>query len=169
MSAIAALRALAAGRPLPDSILGACRLESGNIDAFGSEAIGDAFRRVPLAEVSLAEGAECATAALLLTHDEALFADIYDGRIGRLWRIGQRGGICQHQHGRVHHQRGEWRNGQHCCRRHLQPHRKSSRQPELPRRTTSHRNRCHRRDAANPLARQPRQPSRLRCTVLGGD
>lgn len=92
MSAVDALRALAIGRPLPDSILGACRLESGAVDAFGSEAIADAFRGSPLRDIELSTGLMCPSAAVLVTADEAVFADVYSGRVGRLWRIGQEDG-----------------------------------------------------------------------------
>ena len=84
------LRALAMGTPMDDSILPACRLESGNVDSFGAEAVGDALRRAPVAAldraVTIAGPGHCA----LFTDTEALVADLWDGRIGRLWRIGQR-------------------------------------------------------------------------------
>ena len=89
MSGLLALRALAAGVPLADTILGACRLESGNVDAFGSEAVAAALHRAPLPQAEAATGIDCATAAALMTSEEALFADVYDGRLGRLWRVGQ--------------------------------------------------------------------------------
>jgi len=89
MNAISALRALAAGRPLADSILGACRLESGCVDAFGSEAVGDAFRRAPIDNVEVGDALSCKTCAVVMTRDAAVFADVYESRLGRLWRIGQ--------------------------------------------------------------------------------
>ncbi|WP_185965066.1 hypothetical protein [Glacieibacterium frigidum] len=69
-------------------VLGACRLESGGVDAFGSEAVIDAFRRAPLS-LDGATLIESARGAALLTESEAVFADLYGDQIGRLWRVGQ--------------------------------------------------------------------------------
>ncbi len=88
---IDAMRRLATGRPLPDTILGACRLESGAVDAFGGEAIIHAFRCAPLRDAELASGLACPTATVLASADEAVFADVHSGRLGRLWRVGQNG------------------------------------------------------------------------------
>lgn len=88
MIALDNLRALAAGAPVAAGVLGACRLESGNVDAFGIEAVGQAFRRAPLA------GAEASTItapghAAIFTETEAIIADLYGDNIARLWRIGE--------------------------------------------------------------------------------
>lgn len=81
------LHALAGGaRDAP--VLGACRLESGGVDVFGSEAIIDAFRRAPL-PLDDAVSVENARGVALFASGEAVFADLYDGYIGRLWRVGQ--------------------------------------------------------------------------------
>ena len=87
MSAIAAIAAIAMGGT-PEQLLHSCRLEVGGFDAFGVEAISDAFRTDP---VSL-DGATIAEDPMhfaAVTGDQALFADLYDGNIGRLWRAGR--------------------------------------------------------------------------------
>ncbi len=88
MSVAAHLRALAEGRrPADDGLLGACRLEWRGAEAYGEEAILELFRAAPFAP----EGAklvETACSAAWIGADAALVADVYDGRIGRLWRIG---------------------------------------------------------------------------------
>lgn len=87
MSVIEAIAAVARGQA-PDALLHSCRLEVGGFDAFGIEAIGDAFRRDP---VSI-DGADVLASAMhfaAITDDQALFADLYDGNIGRLWRAGR--------------------------------------------------------------------------------
>lgn len=70
------------------ALLGACRLESGGVDAFGSEAVIDAFRRAPLPldDAVLVEGGQ---GAAVFASGEAVFADLYGAHIGRLWRVGQ--------------------------------------------------------------------------------
>lgn len=82
----AALTTIAAGR-CDQALLGNCRLEWGEGEAYGEEAIGEAFRAAPLA---LDTGTVIATSATMawFGEDAALVADLYDGHIGRLWRIG---------------------------------------------------------------------------------
>lgn len=81
------LQALVGGaRDTP--VLGACRLESGGVDVFGSEAVIDAFRRKPL-PLDDAVLIESPNGAALFASGEAVFADLYNGHIGRLWRVGQ--------------------------------------------------------------------------------
>lgn len=89
MSTLATLRALASGAAVATGVLGACRLESGNTDAFGIEAVGDAFRRAPMADVTSAVTVEAPGHLALFTESEAVVADLYGNAIGRLWRIGQ--------------------------------------------------------------------------------
>jgi len=87
MSALDAMTAVAIGEA-PPQLLGACRLEVGGFDAFGIEAIGDAFRRDPVALAS-ARTVEDMTQFAAIVDDQAIFADLYDGNIGRLWRAGR--------------------------------------------------------------------------------
>ena len=70
-----------------NSILPSCRLEWGGIEAYGEEAISEAFRASPLkGDVHFVE---CAHACLLRVNEGALFADLFDHRVGRLWRVGK--------------------------------------------------------------------------------
>ncbi len=87
MSALDAMAAVARGEA-PPQLLGACRLEVGGFDAFGIEAIGDAFRHDPVA-LAGAMIAEDVMNFAAIVEDQGLFADLYDGNIGRLWRAGR--------------------------------------------------------------------------------
>ena len=87
MSAVAAIAAIAGGRRC-DRLLESCRLEVGGFDAFGVEAIGDAFRRDPLA-LSAAATVEDDAHFASVVDGQAIFADLYDGHVGRLWRVGR--------------------------------------------------------------------------------
>jgi hypothetical protein len=89
MSALAHLRALAGGiLPAEDGILGNARFAWGRSDTVGDEAILASFSAHPfelqsdLLEVTTPQG------AALIGRSGAMVADVYDGRIGRLWRIG---------------------------------------------------------------------------------
>jgi hypothetical protein len=81
-----ALQTIAAGRPDP-ALLGNCRLEWGEGEAYGEEAILELFRAAPMA---LGQGVTIATPTALawIGAEEALVADLYDGHVGRLWRMG---------------------------------------------------------------------------------
>lgn len=89
MTALDTLRALMCGATVQDGILGACRLESGNVESFGVEAVIGAFRRSPVKDVE-----NCAVVAApghlaLFNGSEAVVADLFGKNVGRLWRIGQ--------------------------------------------------------------------------------
>lgn len=87
MSITAAISAIATGG-MPAQLLHSCRLEVGGFDAFGVEAIGDAFRCDPV----VLDGAAVVEDAMhfaTVAGDQALFADLYDGNVGRLWRAGR--------------------------------------------------------------------------------
>ncbi len=89
MSVSAHFAALAAGRrPAADGLLGTCRLEWAGGEAYGEEAILELFRASPFAPGDEATLVESATAAAWIGRDRALVADLYGGRIGRLWRLG---------------------------------------------------------------------------------
>lgn len=89
MSLLQHLEALANGRrPDGDGLLGNCRFEWRGHDTCGEEAILEVFRTAPF-DGSRAVLVETATAAAWISQQEALIADVYDGRIGRLWRIGE--------------------------------------------------------------------------------
>ncbi len=80
-----ALTALARGEPA--GLLQTCRLTAGATEYYGEEEIAAAFRAQPLdlTDADWTKG-EHAVAAVGDTH--ALFADLAEGRIARLWRIG---------------------------------------------------------------------------------
>lgn len=87
MSALETITAIAAGRPT-ERLLNNCRLAVGGYDAFGVEAIADAFRHDPL---TVEQGATVADERhfALVAEGQGLFADLYEGNIGRLWRVGR--------------------------------------------------------------------------------
>jgi hypothetical protein len=86
MSITDTMTQIAIGRGHPN-LLGACRLEVGGFDAFGIEAINDAFRRNPMT-FDPAVVMEAPMHFAVISDGQALFADVYDGNIGRLWRAG---------------------------------------------------------------------------------
>ena len=87
--AFAVLRDIAAGRaPSDGALLQNCRLEGFGTRAFGREPILDLFRRAPI-DLSEAPGAlESPHAILAMQDDKAIVADLYDGRVTRLWVLG---------------------------------------------------------------------------------
>lgn len=89
MTILATLRALAGGASGVAGVLGSCRLESGNVDSFGIEAIGDAFRRAPFADADTAEAVAAPGHLALFGGAEAIVADLVGDHIARLWRIGE--------------------------------------------------------------------------------
>ena len=89
MNALATLRVLAGGIPVAGGILSACRLESNNVDAFGTEAVLDAFRMAPMADAATAVAVEAKGHLAIFGESEAVVADLFGDNIGRLWRIGQ--------------------------------------------------------------------------------
>lgn len=89
MSALRHLRDVAQGRrPADDGLLGNTRCGWGRHEVSSEEAILAAFAARPLEVGDDPFGAETASGAALVGRDRALFADVYDGRIGRLWRVG---------------------------------------------------------------------------------
>ena len=73
-------------RPADDGLLGNCRLEWGRGEAYGEEAILASFRAAPLAVGD--DVIAVRQSAAWIGEDAALVADLYGGRIGRLWRVG---------------------------------------------------------------------------------
>ncbi len=91
MSVADSLKRLARGwRPADDRLLGTCRLAAGGVELVGEEAIVAYFRAHPLALGSDACIVTAAQSLAIFDRDggAALIADLYDGHIGRLWRIG---------------------------------------------------------------------------------
>ncbi|MEO6152759.1 MAG: hypothetical protein ABIT09_12640 [Croceibacterium sp.] len=89
MSALDHLHALARGdAPAHDGLLANTRCAWGRGAIVGEEAILAAFCQRPFA-FDGALGLECQQSAALVGDEDALIADVYDGRIGRLWRVGR--------------------------------------------------------------------------------
>lgn len=94
MNAFDTLTGLARGeRPLTDSLIGTCRLEGLGGEAYAEEAIVESFRNAPIAfDAADDRIATPMHAALFHTAPNgdttALIADLYDGHVGRIWRLG---------------------------------------------------------------------------------
>lgn len=89
MSAIDHLRTVGRGETPPDDgLLGNARCGWGRGELLGEEAILAAFCTRPFADDD-AIAVESARGAALLGRDDALLADVYSGRIGRMWRVGR--------------------------------------------------------------------------------
>ena len=89
MSALENLQRLVIGVTVAEGVLGACRLESGNVDAFGIEAVNYAFRRAPMADTATGVVVPGQGHLALFNDSEAVVADLFGENVGRLWRIGQ--------------------------------------------------------------------------------
>lgn len=88
MSAIDYLRAIGRGEtPANDGLLGNARCGWGRGELMGEESILAAFCARPFADAD-AVPIQTAQGVALIGQDDALIADVYDGRIGRLWRVG---------------------------------------------------------------------------------
>jgi hypothetical protein len=89
MSAIDHLRAIARGdTPTDDGLLGNARCGWGRGELIGEESILAAFCAHPFNADGDVLAVEAGQGAALIGGQDALFADVYDGRIGRLWRVG---------------------------------------------------------------------------------
>jgi len=90
MSARAAIIALTRGERPQSGLLHNCRFEGFGAEAYGPEAIVEHFRR---AGFLLADGAavlESPRHIAIIDADRALFADIAEGGIQRIWALGDR-------------------------------------------------------------------------------
>ncbi len=74
-------------RPAHDGLLGNARLEWGGGEAYGDEAVLQSFSEMPIdiAQGTIVQGD---TAAAWIGAETALYVNLYDGRIGRIWRLG---------------------------------------------------------------------------------
>jgi hypothetical protein len=89
MSVLSHLRSLSLGeRPGQDALLGAARCAWGAGELVGEEAILAGFVATPFAIDEETVAVETSQSAALIGDGRALVADLYGGRIGRLWRIG---------------------------------------------------------------------------------
>lgn len=89
MSGLDHLRALVQGvRPLDDGLLGNARFSWGQSNLISEEAILASFAGHPFEPEGTILSVETPSGAVLIAGDCAVVADLYAGRIGRLWRIG---------------------------------------------------------------------------------
>lgn len=89
MSGLDHLRNLALGRrPADAGLLGNTRFAWGGTDFIGEEGILAAFAARPFALDEAGFAVETAQNVALVSRSGALVADLYEGRIGRLWRVG---------------------------------------------------------------------------------
>lgn len=94
MSGLDHLRALGRGvRPDHDGLLGNARCSWGRSELVSEEAILAAFAAQPFDLTGDGLAIETSVGAVILGQNRALVADLYEGRIGRLWSVG--GGIAQ--------------------------------------------------------------------------
>jgi len=88
------LREVAAGiRPSEDGLLGNTRCAWGGSEILSEESILAAFAARPFDLQGEVFAVETPQGAALIGEDRAMVADLYQGRIGRLWRVGS--GIAQ--------------------------------------------------------------------------
>jgi hypothetical protein len=114
MSALAHLRSLARGElPPDDGLLNNARCAWGRGEVVSQEAVVAAFSANRFAIDSDVLVVETGQGAAMVGNDDAVVADLYDGRIGRLWRVG-RGVAMPHEPGidvafdpDMHQQRGD--------------------------------------------------------------
>lgn len=88
MSALDHLRLLAQSkRPDNDGLLGNTRFVWGHDELIGEEAILASFSSAPF-DAGDVFSFETSQGAAMIGNDRALIADLYEGRIGRIWRVG---------------------------------------------------------------------------------
>ena len=93
MTGLTHLRAIAQGRrPDEDGLLTNSRFACGRSEMSGTEAILAEFAERPFSLEGELLAVETPQNAALVSEHGALVADLYRGRIGRLWRIGDTGG-----------------------------------------------------------------------------
>lgn len=85
------LRALAQGNPPSgDGLLGNARCASGRDNFVGQESILASFSKRPFNLEGELFSVETPQGAALIGENRALVVDLYEGRIGRLWRVGEK-------------------------------------------------------------------------------
>ena len=89
MTGLDHLKMLAQGtRPQDDGLLGNTNVTWGHETSLGEESILAKFTAAPFTVDDELLGVETPMAAALIGTNSALVADLYGGRIGRLWRVG---------------------------------------------------------------------------------
>ncbi|MES3020845.1 MAG: hypothetical protein V4857_04590 [Pseudomonadota bacterium] len=88
MSALIALRKIAAGERPHGELLPPCRLEAFGVEVYGEEAIVQSFRNAPLAIPASAQVVAAEGHIAVFEGEHALFADLYGEDIARVWRLG---------------------------------------------------------------------------------
>ncbi len=88
MTPIDALKMLLRGQRPKDALLPPCRLEGLGTEAYGEEAIVNHFRQVPFEGLEAVASVTSPANVALFVGDAAVFADIFDNRILRIWRLG---------------------------------------------------------------------------------
>ncbi|WP_181373341.1 hypothetical protein [Massilia glaciei] len=88
MSALMALRKIAAGERPHGELLPPCRLEAFGVEVYGEEAIVQSFRNAPLAIPASAQVVAADGHIAVFEGEHALFADLHGEDIARVWRLG---------------------------------------------------------------------------------
>jgi hypothetical protein len=88
MSAVETLTVLMRGDHPTAGLLHTCRLEGCGGESYGVEAIVENFRVLPMAEGADQLVFEDDTHMAVFDGEDAVFADVIEGNIARLWRLG---------------------------------------------------------------------------------
>jgi hypothetical protein len=88
MSALETLTALLRGDQPTSGLLHNCRLEGCGHESYGVEAIVENFRSLPMADGTDQLIFQDTAHMAIFVADEALFADVIDGNVLRIWRLG---------------------------------------------------------------------------------
>jgi hypothetical protein len=88
MSVLDTLNALARGRRPATGLLHNCRFEGMGIETYGVEAIIERFRMAAFEITTNALIIEAPNHIAVFEEQRAIFADLYDGQIARLWVLG---------------------------------------------------------------------------------
>jgi hypothetical protein len=88
MSSLQAVRSVARGERPNGELLPPCRLEAFGAEFYGEEAIIQRFRQSPFPISDHASIVQVEGQLAVFEHDTALFADLCEGKVSRLWRLG---------------------------------------------------------------------------------
>ena len=93
MTAFDTLIMLASGIQPPSGLLHNCRFEGFGSESYGIEAIVARLRQLPFAIAPDADVVQTPDHIAVFDGDRAIFADLYDAAIGRLWLLGPDAGV----------------------------------------------------------------------------